>query len=122
MAKRVLIADDEANIVASLEFLMERAGFEVKVAATGDQALALAVSFAPDLVLLDVMMPGKSGYDVCQRLKSDPASRAIKVIMLSAKGREVEMAKGIELGADAYVTKPFSTRDLVAKVRELLGE
>ena len=122
MAKRVLIADDEANIVASLEFLMERAGFEVKVAATGDQALALAASFAPDLVLLDVMMPGKSGYDVCQRLKSDPASRAIKVIMLSAKGREVEMAKGIELGADAYVTKPFSTRDLVAKVRELLGE
>src|SRR5262245_38369091 len=122
MAKRVLIADDEANIVATLEFLMEQAGWEVKVAATGDEALALAASFAPDLVLLDVMMPGRSGFEVCQRLKSDLGLAATKVIMLSAKGRDVEVAKGLELGADAYVTKPFSTRDLVAKVRELLGE
>jgi DNA-binding response OmpR family regulator len=121
MTKRVLIADDEPNIVASLEFLMEQAGFEVKVAANGQEALELVASFRPDLVLLDVMMPVKNGYEVCQSLKSDPATRAVKVVMLSAKGRDVEVAKGLELGADAYVTKPFSTKDLIAKVQELLG-
>jgi DNA-binding response OmpR family regulator len=121
MAKRVLIADDEPNIVASLEFLMEQAGYEVKVAANGQAALELVASFRPDLVLLDVMMPGKSGYEVCQSLKSDPATRAVKVVMLSAKGRDIEVAKGLELGADAYVTKPFSTRDLVARIRDMLG-
>jgi DNA-binding response OmpR family regulator len=121
MAKRVLIADDEPNIVASLEFLMEQAGYEVKVAASGQEALELVASFRPDLVLLDVMMPGKNGYEVCQSVKSDPATRAVKVVMLSAKGRDVEVAKGLELGADAYVTKPFSTRDLVAQIRDMLG-
>ncbi len=121
MKKRVLIADDEANIVASLEFLMEQAGFEVRVAANGDEALELAASFRPDLVLLDIMLPKKSGYEVCQRLKSDPATRDMKVVMVSAKGRDVEVAKGVELGADAYVVKPFSTRELVAKVREMLA-
>jgi DNA-binding response OmpR family regulator len=121
MGKRVLIADDEPNIVASLEFLMEQAGFEVKLAANGQEALELVASFRPDLVLLDVMMPVKNGYEVCQILKSDPATRAVKVVMLSAKGRDVEVAKGLELGADAYVTKPFSTRDLVAQIRDMLG-
>jgi DNA-binding response OmpR family regulator len=121
MTKRVLIADDEPNIVASLEFLMEQAGFEVKVAPDGAAALALVASFRPDLVLLDVMMPVKNGYEVCQHLKGDPATRGVKVILLSAKGRDVEVAKGLELGADAYVTKPFSTRDLVARVKELIG-
>ena len=121
MGKRVLIADDEPNIVASLEFLMEQAGFEVRLAANGQEALELVASFRPDLVLLDVMMPVKNGYEVCQILKSDPALRAVKVVMLSAKGRDVEVAKGLELGADAYVTKPFSTRDLVAQIRDLLG-
>jgi DNA-binding response OmpR family regulator len=121
MAKRVLIADDEPNIVASLEFLMEQAGFEVKVAGDGAQALALVGSFRPDLVLLDVMMPGKNGYEVCQQLKGDAATRDIRVILLSAKGRDVEVAKGLELGADAYVTKPFSTRELVARVKDMLG-
>ena len=121
MGKRVLIADDEPNIVASLEFLMEQAGFEVKLAANGQEALELVASFQPDLVLLDVMMPVKNGYEVCQSLKSDPATRAVKVVMLSAKGRDVEVAKGLELGADAYVTKPFSTRDLVAQIRDMLG-
>jgi DNA-binding response OmpR family regulator len=120
MTKRVLIADDEPNIVASLEFLMEQAGFEVKVAPDGGAALALVASFRPDLVLLDVMMPVKNGYEVCQHIKGDPDLRAVKVILLSAKGRDVEVAKGLELGADAYVTKPFSTRELVAKVKELL--
>jgi len=121
MGKRVLIADDEPNIVASLEFLMEQAGFEVKLAANGQEALELVASFRPDLVLLDVMMPVKNGYEVCQILKSDPATRAVKVVMLSAKGRDVEVAKGLELGADAYVTKPFSTRDLVAQIQDMLG-
>jgi DNA-binding response OmpR family regulator len=121
MAKRILIADDEPNIVASLEFLMEQAGFEVKLAANGREALELVASFAPDLLILDVMMPEMNGYEVCQRLKSDPATRTVKVVMLSAKGRDVEVAKGLELGADAYVTKPFSTRELVAKVREMLA-
>jgi DNA-binding response OmpR family regulator len=121
MTKRVLIADDEPNIVASLEFLMEQAGFEVKVAPDGAAALALVASFRPALVLLDVMMPVKNGYEVCQHLKGDPATRGVKVILLSAKGRDVEVAKGLELGADAYVTKPFSTRELVAKVKELIG-
>lgn len=121
MRKRVLIADDEPNIVVSLEFLMEQAGFETRAAANGQEALDLAASFHPHLMLLDVMFPVKSGYEVCQRLKSDPATRDIKVVMLSAKGRDVEVAKALELGADAYVTKPFSTRELVAKVRDMLG-
>ena len=121
MRKRVLIADDEPNIVTSLEFLMERAGYETRVAANGQEALDLAASFRPDLMLLDVMFPVKSGYEVCQQLKSEPATRDIKVVMISAKGRDVEVAKALELGADAYVTKPFSTRELVAKVRDMLG-
>ena len=122
MAKKVLIADDEPNIVLSLEFLMEQFGFDVRTAGDGREALELLASFAPDLVLLDVMMPGKNGYEVCQYIKSVPSLQHIKVILLSAKGRDVEVAKGIEMGADAYVTKPFSTRDLAAKVRDMLGE
>jgi len=121
MVKKVLIADDEANIVASLEFLMEQSGFDVRVAGNGREALELAASFRPDLMLLDVMMPEKNGYEVCQAVRADPALAGVKIVMLSAKGRDIEMAKGLELGADAYVTKPFSTRDLVAKVKEMLG-
>jgi len=121
MAKRVLIVDDEPNIVTSLEFLMEQAGYETRVAANGQEALNLAMSFRPDLVLLDIMVPVKSGYEVCQRLKSEPATRDIRIVMVSAKGRDVEVSKALELGADAYITKPFSTRELVAKVQEMLG-
>ena len=122
MAKRVLIADDEPNIVTSLEFLMERAGLEVRIARNGQEAIEMAAAFEPDLILLDVMMPVLSGYQVCQRLKSDPKLCQTRILMLSAKGRDVEVAKGLELGADGYITKPFSTRELVAKVRELLGQ
>ena len=122
MSKRVLIADDEPNIVTPLEFLMEQVGLEVRVARNGHEVLELAAAFQPDLILLDVMMPGLNGYEVCQRLKSDPTLRQVRVLMLSAKGRDVEVAKGLELGADAYITKPFSTRELVSKVRELLGQ
>ena len=122
MAKKVLIADDEPNIVTSLEFLMSRGGYEVQVARNGEEALAMVESFRPDLVLLDVMMPQRSGYEVCQKMRARDDWRHIKIVMLSAKGREAEVNKGLSLGADAYVTKPFSNRELVAQVEALLGE
>ena len=121
MAKKVLIADDEPNIVASLEFLMTKGGYQVEIARNGDEALALVESFGPDLVLLDVMMPRRSGYEVCRKMREHAEWRHIEVVMLSAKGREVEVSKGLSLGADAYVTKPFSNRELMAQVAALLG-
>lgn len=121
MAKHVLIADDETNIVISLEFLMQREGHRVSVARDGDAALEAIRRERPDLVLLDVMMPGKSGFEVCQAVRADEALAAVKILMLSAKGRDTDLAKGSALGADAYMTKPFSTRELADKVRELLG-
>lgn|SRR5574340_49554 len=120
MAKRVLIADDEQNIVISLEFLMKREGFEVSVANDGDSALQAIERDRPDLVLLDIMLPKKNGFEVCQRIRDNPAWQAMKVIMLTAKGRDTEVAKGLALGADAYMTKPFATKDLVSQVRRLL--
>jgi DNA-binding response OmpR family regulator len=122
MGKKILIADDEPNIVVSLEFLMKQKGYAVRVASTGEDALAAIGEFGPDLILLDVMMPRMSGYDLCQRVRENPAWQAIRIIMLSAKGRDIEVTKGMAVGADAYVTKPFSTKDLIAKVQELLGE
>ena len=121
MSKHVLIADDEANIVISLEFLMQREGHRVTIARDGDAALEAIRRERPDLVLLDVMMPGKSGFEVCQAVRADEALAAVKILMLSAKGRDTDLAKGSALGADAYMTKPFSTRELADKVRELLG-
>lgn len=122
MPRRVLIADDEPNIVISLEFLMQQSGYEVRVARNGDEALAEVQAFAPDLVLLDVMMPQRNGYEVLQAIRGDPARRATKVLLLTAKGRDVDVEKGLGLGADGYVTKPFATRDLVARVKALLGD
>ena len=122
MAKRVLIVDDEANIVAALDYLLRRSGYEVSVAATGDEALRQVEAFSPELVLLDVMMPQKSGYEVCRRIRERPEWAAVKIVMLSAKGRGVEVSKGMSLGADLYVTKPFSNAELVARIRELLGD
>ena len=121
MAKRILIADDEANIVIALEFLLQKSGYEVKVVANGEEALGQLESFGPDLVLLDVMMPQVSGYEVCQRMRSRPEWRRIKIVVLSAKGREVEVSKGISLGADLYVTKPFSNTELVGTINDLLS-
>lgn len=121
MSKRILIADDEPNIVTSLEFLMRKAGYEVKVARDGEEALAQMDVFQPDLVLLDIMMPKVSGYDLCQRLRSHPQWKHVKIVMLSAKGLEVEVTKGMSLGADLYVTKPFSSSELVDKVGTLLA-
>lgn len=121
MAKKILIADDEQNIVISLEFLMKREGFDVVVATDGDEAVRSIRREMPDLVLLDVMMPKKSGFEVCQEVKADPVLQSVRILMLTAKGRDTEVAKGLALGADAYMTKPFSTRDLVARVRSMLG-
>lgn len=121
MTKRVLIVDDEPNIVAALEFLLQKNGYEVKLAANGEAALAQLDAFEPDLVLLDVMMPKVSGYEVCQRMRGEPRWRHIKIVMLSAKGREVEVSKGMSLGADLYVTKPFSSVELVATLDKLLA-
>jgi DNA-binding response OmpR family regulator len=122
MVKKVLIADDEPNIVVSLEFLMRQKGYDVRVATNGEDALRAVGEFGPDLILLDVMMPRMNGYDVCQKVRENPAWQPIRIIMLSAKGRDVEVNKGIAVGADAYVTKPFSTKDLIAKVGEMLDE
>ena len=121
MAKKVLIADDELNIVTALEFLLQKSGYEVMVAQNGDEALKRVESFAPDLVLLDVMMPRISGYEVCRRMRERADWRHIKIIMLTAKGRDVEMSKGLSIGADLYITKPFSTQDLVARINGLLA-
>lgn len=120
MTHKVLIADDEPNIVVSLEFLMRREGYDVHVARDGVQALEAIRTERPALVLLDVMMPGMSGFDVCQAVRADDSLRGVRIVLLTAKGRDTDVAQGLGVGADAYVTKPFSTRELAARVRALL--
>ena len=119
MGARILIAEDEPNIVAWLEFLLQSSDYEVCVARDGAQALELIERFRPDLLLLDVMMPVRNGFEVCRAIRGNPAHERLKIVMLSARGRDAERAQGLALGADAYVTKPFSTRELLAKVGEL---
>lgn len=121
MAK-VLVVDDEPNIVLSLEFLMQQAGFDVTTAEDGEGALAEVEQAPPDLILLDISLPGMSGFDVLEQLRQDPRHTRLPIIMLTAHGREVEREKGLALGADDYVTKPFSTQALVDKVKALLAE
>ncbi|MBI5108093.1 MAG: response regulator [Rhodocyclales bacterium] len=120
MATRILIADDEPNIVISLEFLLKREGYEVVVAYDGLQALERVRAERPDLAILDVMMPNRNGFEVCQDLRQDPEFKSMRIMMLTAKGRDTEVSKGLALGADVYMTKPFATRDLLAKVKALL--
>jgi DNA-binding response OmpR family regulator len=121
MSHKVLIADDEPNILISLEFLMKREGHTVLLARDGDQALALIRAEKPALVLLDVMMPGKSGFEVCQAVRADESLAGVKILMLTAKGRDTDVAQGLGVGADGYLTKPFSTKELAARVREMLA-
>ena len=121
MTHKVLIADDEPNILISLEFLMKREGHQVLLARDGDEALALIRSERPALVLLDVMMPRKSGFEVCQAVRADEALAGVKILMLTAKGRDTDVAQGLGVGADGYMTKPFSTKELAARVREMLA-
>lgn len=121
MAKpRVLIVEDEPNIVLSLEFLLQREGYDTAVAADGEEALALARQLRPDVVLLDVMMPRRNGYEVCRAIRGDPGLAATPVIMVSAKGQEVEVLKGLELGASAYITKPFGNAEILEAIRAVL--
>lgn len=120
MKPTILVADDEPSIVLSLQVLLQKAGFEVRVARNGEEALAAVAAAVPDLILLDAMMPKRDGFDVCQTLRADPALKSLPIIMLTAKSRDVERQKGMALGATDYITKPFSTRDLVALVRRHL--
>lgn len=121
MPVSVLIADDDPNIVLALKFLMEKAGYRVRAVPDGQSAVAALAEERPDLVLLDVMMPGLNGYDVCAAIRADPGLAATRIVMLTAKGLDAERDRGLGLGADLYITKPFSTKDVLAKVRELLG-
>lgn len=121
MSTKILIADDEPNILISLEFLMKREGYEVVLARDGQEAMDAIVRERPALVLLDVMMPIKTGFDVCHEVRAHDQVRDTLIVMLTAKGRDTDVAKGLALGANAYMTKPFSTKELVQKVRELLG-
>jgi len=121
MSHTVLIADDEPNILISLEFLMKREGHQVLLARDGEEALALIRSARPALVLLDVMMPRKTGIEVCQAVRADDSLASVKILMLTAKGRDTDVAQGLGVGADGYMTKPFSTKDLAARVREMLA-
>lgn len=123
MASRsILVVDDEPNIVLSLEFLFREAGYDVRVARDGEAALEAVKSDPPAVILLDVMMPKRDGYDVCQTIRENPAWNDIGIIMLTAKGRQIEKEKGLAMGADDYVTKPFSTREIVEKVKALIGD
>ena len=121
MSQKILIADDEPNIVISLEYLLKREGYVVVIARDGQEALESITRERPDLVLLDVMMPKKTGFEVCQAVRASDDLQATKILMLTAKGRDTDLAKGLAMGADAYITKPFSTRELVKKVAEMLG-
>lgn len=120
MGKKVLIAEDESNILVSLEFLMEKSGYEIRTVADGEEALRVAREFRPDLMLLDVMLPLRNGFEVCQLIRESPDLTSMKIVMLTAKGRDTEVAKGLALGADAYITKPFATRDLLDTIKRLM--
>ena len=121
MSHKILIADDEPNIVVSLEYLLQREGYEVSVAVDGEAALAAIEAGRPDLVLLDVMMPIKSGFEVCASVRANPEIAHTRILMLTAKGRDTDLAKGMALGADDYLTKPFATRELVDRVAQMLA-
>jgi len=121
MSPTILVADDEPNIVISLEYLLKREGYRVLIARDGQEALESIRRDGPELVLLDVMMPKKTGFEVCQEVRADAQLHATKILMLTAKGRDTDVAKGMALGADAYMTKPFATRELVDKVATMLS-
>jgi DNA-binding response OmpR family regulator len=118
---KILLVDDDPNILMSLEFLMRKNGYDVLVARNGTEALELLNENIPDLTLLDIMMPDVDGYEICRHIKSSKKLRHSKVVFLSAKTKESDVKKGYTLGADLYVTKPFSTKELVRKVEELLS-
>ena len=122
MAQKILIVDDEPNIVVPLQFLMERNGYETVVAQSGEEALEAIAKENPDLILLDIMLPGIDGFEVCEIVKLKPEWKTIKIIFLTAKGRDVDIAKGMVLVADEYIAKPFSNQQIVESVQRLLEE
>ncbi len=122
MTRKVLIADDEPNIVTSLEFLMESNGYQTLIARNGEEVLTQVIAGHPDLILLDIMLPLKDGFEACREIRANPLWKGIRIIMVTARGRDSEIQKGLSLGADAYITKPFSPKELVAHVRQLLGD
>ena len=120
MSKKVLIVDDEPSIIVALQFLMEQSGYATVVAFSGEEAIEAVAQHRPDLMLLDIMLPVVDGFEVCQRVRENPDWNDIRIVLVTALGNEANVTKGLDLGADAYVTKPFSNADLVAKVKELL--
>ena len=122
MSKKILIVDDEPGIVVPIQFLMEQQGYHVMTAQRGDEALDQIYKHKPDLVLLDIMLPGIDGFKVCKIVRLNPNYREMKILFLSIKDREVDITKGLALGADAYITKPFSNDKLVEKIKVLLEQ
>lgn len=119
--KTILIVDDELSILVPLQFLMEKAGYLVKLAQSGKEAIEKIAEIRPDLVLLDIMLPDLDGYEIYQMIRERPEWAAIRVIFLTAKNRDADIAKGIAMGADAYITKPFSNTQLLTMIHELIG-
>lgn len=121
MNKRILIVDDEPNIIVPLEFLMKQNGYDVMTATTGEAALELIEDWKPDLILLDIMLPGMDGYEVCQKIRAQKALNEVKIVFLSAMARSIDIAKGMGLAADDYITKPFATDFVLEKIKKLLN-
>jgi DNA-binding response OmpR family regulator len=121
VAQSILVAEDERNLVEALSFLMQRAGYEVHIARDGPATVEMVGRLSPDLVLLDIMLPGFDGFEVVEAIRRVPGGRRPRIVMLTAKGHERDRRKALELGVDDYVTKPFSNRDVVDRVRALLS-
>ena len=121
MPKSILVVDDEPNISRSLQFLMTQVGYEVRTASDGEAALQEVENAPPDLILLDVDMPKRNGFEVCEAIRANPAWSQVRIIMITAKGRDIEKEQGLALGADDYITKPFSTQEVVAKVKDIFS-
>jgi DNA-binding response OmpR family regulator len=122
MSPKILVVDDEPSIVVPLKFLMERNGYTVRVAVTGEDAMQTIETFRPDVVLLDIMLPVTDGLEVCQTIRENTEYRNIKIIFVTALGRDMDMTKGIASGADAYIIKPFANAEVLETVKKVLGQ
>ena len=118
---KILVVDDEPNIVRSLTFVLNKGGYDVSFARDGEQAMTMIRDSKPNILILDVMMPNKSGYEVCNEIKSDPDLRDIHIVMLTAKGQDDDRETALSQGADEYISKPFSPIKILARVKEILG-
>lgn len=118
---RVLVVEDDDNIALALDFLMSREGYELDRVAEGDAALPKIRSMHPDLVVLDIMLPGASGYEICQGVRMDPDLKDVKILLMTARGSSIEKRKGLATGADGFITKPFELQEFRDEVKRLLG-